>query len=73
MMSVTITEIVSAAIQLSEEDRLSIVSQLLESMGDDEHLPSTLDEKFIEEMQRRRSEAIDSIPWSHLRDEKIVC
>ena len=67
-MSATLAEIVSAAIQLSEEERLSIVSQLLDSMGDDEHLPSIQDEAFIEEIQRRRSDTADSIPWSELRD-----
>lgn len=67
-MSATLAEIVSAAIQLSEEERLSIVSQLLDSMGDDEHLPSIQDEDLIEEMQRRRSDTADSIPWSELRD-----
>ena len=56
-MPATATEIVSAAIQLPEADRLAIVSQLLESMGDQEHLPDIDDDGFIEEMQRRRNDA----------------
>lgn len=68
-MPATATEIVSAAIQLPEADRLAIVSQLLDSMGDQEHLPDIDDDGFIEEMQRRRNDAADSIPWSQLRDE----
>ena len=68
-MPATSTEIVSAAIQLPEADRLAIVSQLLESMGDQEHLPDIDDDGFIEEMQRRRNDAADSISWSQLRDE----
>ncbi len=68
-MSATLAEIVSAAIQLSEAERLTIVSQLLETMGDEEHLPSVDDEDFIEEIQRRRNDPADSVEWSKLRDE----
>ena len=68
-MSSTLAEIVSAAIQLSEQDRLAIVSQLLETMGDDEHLPDIDDDDFIEEIQRRQNDPADAVPWSQLRDE----
>ncbi|MEI6540866.1 MAG: hypothetical protein WCO86_15280 [Planctomycetota bacterium] len=68
-MPATATEIVSAAIQLPEAERIAIVSQLLETMGDEEHLPDVDDEGFIDEMQRRRHDAAGSIPWSQLRDE----
>jgi hypothetical protein len=68
-MPATATEIVSAAIQLPEAERIAIVSQLLETMGDEEHLPDVDDEGFIDEMQRRRDGAAGSIPWSQLRDE----
>ena len=65
----TAEEIVSAAIQLPESDRLSIVSQLLETMGDEEHLPRVDDADFIEEMRRRRADPNGAVPWSQLRDE----
>ncbi len=65
----TAEEIVSAAIQLPESDRLSIVSQLLETMGDEEHLPGVDDADFIEEMHRRRTDSAGAVPWSQLRDE----
>jgi len=68
-MSSTLAEIVSAAIQLSEKDRLAIVSQLLETMGDEEHLPAIDDDDFIAEIQRRRNDPDDPVPWSQLRDE----
>jgi hypothetical protein len=68
-MSATTDAIISAAIQLSEADRLAIVSQLLATVGDEEHLPDLDDEGFIEELQRRRKETADAIPWSQLRDE----
>ena len=68
-MPTTATEIFFAAIQLPEADRLAIVSQSLESMGDQEHLPDIDGDGFIEEMQRRRNDAADSIPWSQLRNE----
>lgn len=68
-MPVTPEEIVTAANQLSESDRLVIVSRLLETMSDDEDLPSVDDADFIEEMQRRRDDPAGAIPWSQLRDE----
>ena len=68
-MSRTAEEIVSAAIQLPESDRLSIVSQLLETMGDEEHLPGIDDADFIKEMRRRRADPAGAVPWSQLRDE----
>ena len=68
-MSATAEEIVSAAIQLPESDRLAIVSQLLETMGDEEHLPGVDDSDFIEELHRRRTDPADAVPWSQLRDE----
>ena len=68
-MPATAEEIVSAAIQLPESDRLAIVSQLLETMGDEVQLPSVDDPDFIEELRRRRSDPADAVPWSQLRDE----
>ena len=68
-MPVTADEIVTAAIQLPESERLAIISQLLETMGDQEQLPSVDDADFISEMLRRRDDPSDAIPWSQLRDE----
>lgn len=68
-MSATAAEIVSAAIQLPESDRLAIVSQLLETMGDEEHLPSIDDADFVDEMRRRRNDPAGAVAWSQLRDE----
>ena len=47
-MSVTADEIVTAAIQLSESDRLAIVSRLLETMGEEDILQSVDDADFID-------------------------
>jgi hypothetical protein len=68
-MSVTADEIVTAANQLPESDRLAIVSRLLETMGDKENLQSVDDADFIEEMRRRRDNPTDAVQWSQLRDE----
>ena len=68
-MPATAEEIVTAAIQLSESDRLAIVSRLLETMGDDEHLPGVDDADFSAELRRRRNDSADAVPWSQLRDE----
>ena len=68
-MPATAEEIVTAAIQLPESDRLAIVSRLLETMGDDDHLPSIDDSDFIEELRHRRNDPAGEVPWSQLRDE----
>lgn len=68
-MSRTVDEIVTAAIQLPESERLAIVSRLLETMGDKEDFQGIDDAEFIEEMRRRRDDSTDAVPWSQLRDE----
>lgn len=68
-MPATFAEIVSAAIQLSEKDRLAIVSQLLETMGEEDNLPDIDDDDFSAGIQRRRNDPVDAVPWSQLRDE----
>ena len=70
-MSSTTDEIISAAIQLSEADRLVIVSQLLATVGDEEHLPELDGEGFLEELQQRRNDPVNAIPWSQLRDDGV--
>ena len=68
-MPATAEEIVSAAIQLPESDRLAIVSRLLETMSDEENLPNVDDSEFVEELRRRRIDPADAVLWSQLRDE----
>ncbi len=68
-MSVNTDEILTAAIQLPESDRLAIVSRLLETMGDEEHLPSIDDDDFVEEMRLRSDDSSGAVPWSQLRNE----
>ena len=68
-MSAIAEEIVTAAIQLPESDRLAIVSQLLETMGDGDDQPGVDDSDFIEELRRRRNDPAAAVSWSQLRDE----
>ena len=68
-MPTTAEEIVAAAIQLPESERLEIVSRLLETIGEEVNLPDMEDPDFIEEMKRRRDDLSDSVPWSQIRDE----
>jgi hypothetical protein len=68
-MSVTADEIVTAAIQLPESDRLAIVSRLLETMGEEDILQSVDDADFIAEMRGRRDDPTGAVEWSQLRDE----
>lgn len=69
-MSPKADEIVSAAIQLPESDRMAIVSRLLETMGDHENLSDLNDTDFIDEIRQRRDNPGDIVPWSSLRDEE---
>ena len=68
-MSVTADEIVTAAIQLPESDRLAIVSRLLETMGEEDILQSVDDADFIAEMHGRRDDPTGAVEWSQLRHE----
>lgn len=68
-MSVTADEIVTAAIQLPESDRLAIVSRFLETMDEEDILQSVDDADFIAEMRGRRDDPTGAVEWSQLRHE----
>ena len=60
--------ILQAALELSEEQRIALVTRLVES------LPETVaasfdDREFQREMERRFAGSADTIPWSQVRDE----
>lgn len=61
--------ILDAAMQLPEEERLEVVSRLLESLPDDVDVWSTDDPDFIHELDRRFADPAGSISWTELRDE----
>lgn len=66
-------EILDAALQLPESDRLSIASRLLDTLPD--HPPGLSDDdpQFAAELDRRSGDLTGAIPWEQLRDELRSC
>jgi hypothetical protein len=58
-----------AALRLPEEDRLAIVSRLLESLPDSPPGWSVDDPEFDAELERRSGDWEGAVPWEQLRDE----
>lgn len=61
-------EILAAALQLPEEDRLSIAARLMEILPD-ETLGPMADEPYFAELERRSNDAANVVDWSELRKE----
>ena len=66
-MSATRDEILEAALQLPEVDRIIIADRLLQTLPDD--LPATAldDPDFLDELDRRSSDGGAAIPWSEIQ------
>lgn len=62
-------EVLEAALQLSEADRLVIVNRLMETLPEEALGLSADDPDLLEELERRLQNSEGSIPWSQLRDE----
>jgi hypothetical protein len=69
-MSLTSEAIFSEALSLSESERLTLISRLLETMPADDSTLSLDDASLIEELDRRFSDSAESIPWSELHAEE---
>ncbi len=69
LMSATRDEILTAALLLSESDRLAIVNRLLETMPADAPDFGVDGPDFAEELQRRSGDWDGAVPWDQLRDE----
>jgi putative addiction module component (TIGR02574 family) len=61
--------VLSAALQLSEEDRLRLIDELASSVPDDQ--PPTLSDEWLAEIERRSAEidsgAVMPEPWPKVR------
>ncbi len=68
-MATTRDEILTAALQLSESDRLAIVNQLLETLPADVPDVGEDDSEFAEELERRSGNWDGAVPWEELRDQ----
>jgi putative addiction module component (TIGR02574 family) len=69
MMSATRDEILTAALELSESDRLAIVNRLLQTLPADAPDLAEDDPDFAEELERRSGDWDSAVPWDQLRDE----
>lgn len=67
-MRLDVTSIVEAALQLPEDDRLAIVSRLLETVSADQASLAFDDPHLIDELDRRMSDTASAMPWSELRE-----
>jgi hypothetical protein len=61
--------IFEAAVKLPESDRLTLVSELLETMPPEDECISFDDSSLVEELDRRFADQADSVPWTELRGE----
>ena len=68
-MSTSRDEILDAALQLSESDRLVIANRLLETIPDEPPGPSLDDPEFLDELDRRVRDGSAGIPWSQVRSD----
>jgi len=61
--------ILAAALHLSQEDRLALVSQLLESLPAETQTLSADAPDLIAELDRRFTDPDGAVPWSELQAE----
>ena len=61
--------ILDAALRLSENERLAIVSRLLETLPPEDITVSLDDPQLVEELDRRFADNEGTIPWSDLKAE----
>ncbi|MCD4726361.1 MAG: hypothetical protein K8R46_01775 [Pirellulales bacterium] len=68
-MQATSEAIIEAALKLPENERLTLVSRLLETMPDEDPSMSLDDAALIEELDRRFADREGSVTWSELQAE----
>lgn len=61
--------IFQAAMKLPEDERLVLVSRLLETMPEDPPGLSLDDPDLVAELRRRSGDVEGAVPWEQLRDE----
>jgi len=68
-MAVTREEVLNAALDLSESDRLFIADKLLATLPDDWAGLDSDDPQFTEELQRRSGDWEGAVTWEQLKTE----
>ena len=61
--------ILDAALRLSDDERLAIVSRLLETLPPEDVTVSLDDAQLAEELDRRFADSEGAVPWSDLKAE----
>jgi hypothetical protein len=69
MMQATRDEILKAALQLSEADRLAIANELMDTLPEDAPGLRDDDPEFTQELERRSGDLEGSMTWEELREE----
>jgi len=68
-MSESAQQLLTAALQLPDDQRAEIAFRLLETLPPPEGILSVDDPEFEEELERRANDATPGIPWNQLRDQ----
>lgn len=68
-MPTTRNEVLTAALLLSESDRLVLIGELLETMPDELPFNDSDQAEFHAELERRSTDWQGAVPWEQLRDE----
>jgi len=68
-MELTTDTVFQAAVQLSEGDRLELVTRLMDTLPPEPELLSLDDPNLLEELDRRAADDSGAIPWSELKNE----
>jgi putative addiction module component (TIGR02574 family) len=62
-------DLLTAALQLPEDERLILASRILESVPDEPAGLSIDDPELLQELNRRSADLEGAIPWETLKDE----
>jgi putative addiction module component (TIGR02574 family) len=68
-MQLTTDTIYPAAVQLSEGERMELVTRLMDTFPPEPELLSLDDPNLLEELDRRAADDSGAIPWSELKNE----
>ncbi|MEX2093404.1 MAG: hypothetical protein WD971_12040 [Pirellulales bacterium] len=68
-MQLSADTIFQAAVQLSEGERMELVTRLMDTLPPEPELLSLDDPNLIEELDRRAADDSGAIPWSELKNE----
>ncbi len=68
-MQTDLQGILDAAMQLSEADRLALVSRLMQALPPEDDSLSLDDPQLAAELDRRFAQTDEGIPWSQLKAE----